>query len=318
MSRWCGSGTQAKVRRRVQEDEGDGEELAYFFADGDADAHIRVRPETVFHPRKADGFHLQACQHGFEMQYWRGATLSGSFWLPERPDQQRIDWFLASVGAPARAADPAAAAVPAELAAEPWAAPETPQEWLLRNERRLALAALTVFLVVAAWQEARIWRLQWNADAAAAALAQRNDELGSTLATRADARRLRRRNVDLARLLNMPSQARLMGLVHETLPDSAAQFQEWSYSQGDLDVVLQGPDIDPVAYVQAWNGLSIKWISARRKNPATSKSACRQGCERCAGVVGANKGGVGRQAAFARRRLVHCRHRARLLPARPG
>ena len=238
----------SQVRSRVQE--GDGEDMADFFDGVDAVDRIRVRPETVFHSRKANGFHLQTCQHGFEMQYWHDGALSGSFWLPERPDRQRIDWFLASVGASAGADEWTAAAIPAELAAEPWATPETPQEWLLRNERRLALAALATFLVVAAWQEARIWRMQWSADAAAAELAQRSEELGSTLATRAEVRRLHRRNVDLARFLNIPSQARLMGLVHETLPDATAQFQEWRYNQGDLNVVLNGPDIDPVAYVR--------------------------------------------------------------------
>ena len=234
----------SQIRQGASED--DGEDLADFFA-GD---HIRVCPETVFHPKKADGFHLQICHHGFEMQYWRGGALSGSFWLPERPDRQRVDWFLASVGETTRPADLAAAAMPAAFAAEPWATPETPQDWLLRNERRLAFAALATFLVVAAWQEARIWRLEWSSAAAAEESARRNAELGPTLATRDAVRRLRRRNADLARILNIPSQARLMGLVHETLPDAAAQFQEWRYSQGDLNVVLKGPDIDSVAYVQ--------------------------------------------------------------------
>ena len=238
----------SQVRSRPQE--GEAEDLADFFNGTDADDRIRVRPETVFHPQKANGFHLQACQHGFEMQYWRDGALGGSFWLPERPDRQRIDWFLASSGASAEADEATADAVPAALAAEPWATPETPQEWLLRNERRLALAALATFLFAAAWQEARIWRTQWSAAAAEVALARRNEELGSTLATRDEVRRLHRRNVNMARLLNIPSQARLMGLVHETLPDATAQFQQWSYNQGDLNMVLKGPDIDPVAYVQ--------------------------------------------------------------------
>ena len=246
---WFWDASQIRHRAgRAEED--DGEDVAAFFAGADAGDRIRVYPETVFHPKKADGFHLQTCQHGFEMQYWSGAALSGSFWLPERPDQQRIDWFLDSVGEAARPVGSAAAAVPAAFAAEPWATPETPQDWLLRNERRLAVAALATCLVVAAWQEARIWRLHWSAAAAAEDLAQRNAELGPTLATRDEVRRLRRRNVDLARILNIPSQAGLMGVVHETLPDTAAQFETWRYNQGDLKVIFKGPDIDSVAYVQ--------------------------------------------------------------------
>ena len=246
---WFWDASQLQPSHQEHEDEGVTDAgVADFFAD--AGDRIRVYPETVFHPKKADGFHLQTCQHGFEMQYWRDTVLRSSFWLPERPDQQRIDWFLTSVGEAASPADLAATALPAAFAAEPWATPETPQDWLLRNERRLALAALTTVLVVAAWQEARIWRLEWSAAAAAEDSARRTAELGSTLATRDAVRSLRRRNVDMARILNIPSQARLMGLVHETLPDATAQFQEWGYNQGDLNVVLKGPDIDSVAYVQ--------------------------------------------------------------------
>ena len=236
----------SQVRQPGAQKEND-EDLEGFF-DGAADT--RVRPETVFYPRKTDGFHVQECRHGFEMQRWRDGALSGSFWLPERPDQLHIERFLASVGEGATAADLAVAAVPGALASEPWATPETPQEWVLRNERRLALAALAAFLVAASWQEARIWRVQWNAAGAAALLAERNEKLGPTLALRDEVRQLHRRNVDLASLLNVPSQARLMGLVHETIPDAQAQFQQWSYNQGDLNLVLKGPDISPVAYVQ--------------------------------------------------------------------
>ena len=245
---WFWDASQVRNRSTLNED--DSEHWADFFEGDDVDDRVRVRPETVFHAKKENGFHLQECQHGFEMQYWRDGVLSSSFWLPEHPNRQRIDWFLSGVGESAQQDDWAAAAVPAAFAAEPWATPETPREWLLRNERRLALTTLATFLVVALWQEARIWRVHWSADAAAANLAQRNVELGPTLATREEARRLRRRNTDLAAILNAPSQARLMGLVHETLPDLSGEFQEWRYNQGDLNLVLKGPDIDPVAYVQ--------------------------------------------------------------------
>ena len=215
--------------------------------DGDG---VRVRPETVFHPQGQDGFRLQGCHHGVEMQYWRAGALLGSFWQRQAPDKQRIDWFFASVGESPGAGDYAADVAPPQPNVEPWATPETPREWLLRNERRLAAAALALIAAALLWQEARIWRVHWAAAAAAAQIAERGEEMGPTLAARDEARRLRRRNLDLAAILNAPSQARLMGLVHESLPDAEAEFRQWRYNQGDLAVELKGQAIDRVRYVQ--------------------------------------------------------------------
>ena len=211
--------------------------------------NARAVPETVFYPRKADGIHVQACQEGFELQYWQADVLTNSFWTPDEPDQARTDWFAASLGPPsARAGE--VATTPAHLAEEPWASPVTAPEWLIANERRLVATGLALFALAAVWQEARIWNAHWRNAAAEATLAAMQEDLGPVLNERNEYLGLRSRNVALGRILAEPSQAAVMKQVDAGIPNPEAQFQEWRYQQGDLKVVLSDPNADPVAYVR--------------------------------------------------------------------
>ena len=211
--------------------------------------NVRAVPETVFYPRKADGMHVQACQEGFELQYWQAGVLTNSFWTAVEPDQARADWFATSRGHPNAGAGEVETA-PANLADEPWASPVTAAEWLLANERRLVAAGLVLFVLATVWQEARIWNAHWRNSAAEAALAVMQEELGPVLNERNEYLRLRSRNAALARILAEPSQAAVMKQVDAGIPNPGAEFQEWRYQQGDLKVVLSDPDADPVAYVR--------------------------------------------------------------------
>ena len=216
---------------------------------GESAENVRAVPETVFYPRKADGLHVQACQEGFELQYWQADVLTNSFWTPNPPDQARADWFVASLGHAGVRADEFET-TPAHLADEPWASPVTAPEWLMANERRLVATGLVLFALAAVWQEARIWNAHWRNGAAETALTAMQDDLGPVLNERNEYLRLRSRNAALARILAEPSQAALMKQVDAGVPNPEAEFQEWRYQQGDLKVVLSDPNVDPVAYVR--------------------------------------------------------------------
>lgn len=220
-------------------------------------AAAHVLPETVFHPRQADGAYLINCttpagqdgqEEGAEMQFWRGGTLVDSFWSPEPPDAARQASFLQRHGLPAET--PVAAST-APLAAEPWASPVSPGDWLAAREWPLAVAATALLLAAALWHEARYWRVSAAAAAVEAEFDARQSELGPALAGRDELLRLRRRATAMRGVLAEPSQARLMGLVDQALPSPAARFQRWRYQQGELRLVVADPELDPLAYVQA-------------------------------------------------------------------
>ena len=208
---------------------------------------VRVRPETVFLPRKPDGVHLQACQEGVELQYWQHDVLRDAFWFPDRPDAERIDWFCRHRGLSAGLESEEAAGI----AVEPWSGRVGLREWLQTNERALAASVLTILVLVLAWQQARTWKIDYLADAAAVDLAQMESALGPALSARNELLGLRARNEKLAGLLNQPSQARILGLVDQAIPGESTRLHQWRYQQGELRFIVEDPNLDPIAYVRA-------------------------------------------------------------------
>ena len=213
-------------------------------------ARARVLPETVFHSRKTDGLHLQACREGFELQYWRSGVLADAFWFPDRPDVQNLRWFLDRQGTDAQGLESSTPApTGTELAPEPWPISLAPSEWFEANERILVASCLLAMILVAVWQEARFWKIHYLEQTVASELSRVQDALDPLLDARNELLRLRRTNRALSDLLREPSQARLMGLVDRALPGAQGQFREWRYQQRELTVIVEDPDLDPITYV---------------------------------------------------------------------
>ena len=222
-------------------------------AGADLGARVRILPETVFLARKPDGVHLQACREGFELQYWRADMLVDAFWFPDRPDERRLRWFLDRQEGDARAIP--LKSIPeapgAGVAPEPWSSARTPAEWIEANEGALVAACLLVLSLAVVWQESRFWKIYHLKGKVTTELARMQDELDPLLEARNELLRLRRTNRALSEILGTPSQARLMGLVDRAIPGAAAQFREWHYQQRELRVIVEDPDLDPIAYVRS-------------------------------------------------------------------
>ena len=215
-------------------------------------ATFRVLPETVFHSKKGDGLHLQACREGFELQYWRAGVLDDAFWFANRPNERDLRWFLDRQGADAHGSAPGRPAPEAAaFAPEPWPGTAIPGEWLATNERALVASCLVALVLVAVWQEARFWKLSFLERRVESELARVQDALAPLLDARNELLRLRRTNRALSGVLNEPSQAYLMGLVDRAIPGSEARFREWRYQQRELTVLVEDPDLDPIEYVHS-------------------------------------------------------------------
>lgn len=221
-------------------------------------ARARVLPETVFHAKKPDGVHLQACQEGFELQHWRAGVLEDAFWCPDHPDEREFGWFLDRQGIEARSAPPTVpAATDAGIATEPWSTSLMPGEWLAVNERALVATCLLALSLAVVWQEARFWKIRHLQETVTGELTRLQDELGPLLDARNALLRLRRTNRALSDILREPSQAHLMGLVDRALPSAAARFREWRYQQRELTVIVEDPDLDPIAYVRSLEAVPL-------------------------------------------------------------
>lgn len=205
-----------------------------------------ILPETLFRPHPQDGLCLQSCQEGYEIQHWRGGLLQGSHWSLEAPTAQRLAWFADRQGIDEAAEPP----LLDELLAEPWSSDLSPREWLLRNELRLAAALALIFSATLIWQEARHWKHGWVGDGFETSFAEIQEEVAPFMAARDGHRNLSGINQALTELLRRPSQAYLMGLVDQTVPNPEAKFVEWHYQQGELKVVVEDAQASPVEYVR--------------------------------------------------------------------
>lgn len=220
--------------------------------DSDNPDRVRVVPETVFYPRKTDGLHLQACREGFELQHWHANVLLDAFWFAERPDENQIDWFLARRGIETSAPDPKVPLTPASaFDPEPWAARVPPGEWVEANESALVAACVLALVTAALWQEVRFRKTAHLTSGATAAFARIQDEIAPLLEARNALVGLRRKNLALSALLAAPSQAQLMGEVDRALPSASAEFHEWRYQRGELAILVEDTDPDPISYVRA-------------------------------------------------------------------
>ena len=222
---------------------------------------IQVLPETMFYPKKPAGVHLQACREGFELQRWRAGVLVDAFWFPEHPHEGQWSWFIdrqepgSDVESEAHRAGSLVA--DSELAADPWPVSLPPREWIEVNERGVAGACFLAILLIVVWQEARIWNIRHLEEAAAMELMRNQAELGPLLEARNELLRLRRTNQALLDLLREPSQARIMSLVDGAIPSAEAKFREWRYQRGELRVVVEDPDLDPIAYVRSLEAVPL-------------------------------------------------------------
>jgi len=218
-----------------------------------ANASLRVLPETVFHPRKPDGLHLQPCREGFDLQVWHADRLLDAFWFPERPHERQVARFLGRLEGEARVGAPASVreAPGGTFAAEPWSTSLTLREWFEANERAVVSACMLALSLAVLWQEARFWKIRHFEREVAAELARMQDRLDPLLAARNELLGLRRTNRALSEILNEPSQAYLMTLVDRALPSAEAEFIEWHYQQRELELLIEDPDPDPIAYVRA-------------------------------------------------------------------
>ena len=94
-------------------------------------------------------------------------------------------------------------------------------------------------------------------ETAASELARMQDELGPLLEARNELLRLHQSNRALLDILREPSQAHLMGLVDRALPSAGAQFRVWRYQQRELKVIVEDPDLDPIAYVRSLEAVPL-------------------------------------------------------------
>lgn len=211
-------------------------------------------PETLLHPRGADGVTLQACVEGFEGQVWRGRRLLASRWWAERPDAaawlnfQRGASVQSPLPLPAQAADAAALDTP-------WAWPTTPQGW--REAQRLRWHAgvggvALLLLLPTLWFGHGWWQSKTQTDRLQLQANQLEQELQPVLRVRSDALQGLATLEDMNLLLNRVAPLDLLAHLSRQLPADGAVLRQLEWEGKRLRLVLAVPArASRAAYVKA-------------------------------------------------------------------
>jgi hypothetical protein len=217
-----------------------------------------VWPETFFRPPMTDGARLSAMLDGFEGQVWRQGALSSTRWWPAMPSP--ADWmiFLRTSGIDLSQL-PRALPAPteSELLELPWTMDNQTVGgiWgLVQNDRGAAIAATVVaapFLYLAA-QAGVLGIGTMRAEAAISGMSTANQSL------RAE-RNAALVNLDAIEaylaLAPQKSQFELIAAAANLLRDKKISVGEWTYDNGNLEVMLQSDrPIEAPYYIELFEG----------------------------------------------------------------
>ncbi len=216
---------------------------------GHAPADAEVLPESLFRGEPRDeGVELLRVSDGVEGRVWRnGQLLASRHWRGE-PDRDEWAAFLRGVGRLGDLERPAVDEAP--LRDQAWThRPLEELKDLLRSEKHLATAAMTVLGAVLVWQlvalavvRAEVDRLQREYDA-------RYAELGDILDSSAEARRLLRFSRQVADAQDLPSQLAMMATVSELLHPGAT-LGAWDFNGDTVTVAIGNAEWELPRYVR--------------------------------------------------------------------
>ncbi len=215
-----------------------------------------VAPESVFLPEKTEGLYVQACQAGYDLQFWQRGVLLGSQWHSSAPNETEQQLFLRSFGH-ANSGLAAVEYVNISWLEQPWAKDFAWREWFDTNEWRMGGVAVAVLIVVLLWQEGRYWHATLKADQYSQRVQELSTSLEPLIAARSEIQKLQSWNKLLVSALARPHQVQLMNLVDAALPSGNARFKEWHYQQGSLDMVIEDETAVPVEYIKRLQDVSL-------------------------------------------------------------
>jgi hypothetical protein len=218
---------------------------------GHAPADAEVLPESLFRgePRD-DGVELLRVSDGVEGRVWRnGQLLASRHW---RTEPGHVEWaaFLRGVGRLGDLEPPAL--VEAPIRNQAWThRPLEELKDLVRSEKHLATAAMTVLGAVLVWQlvalavtERDLRQLELRYD-------DRYAELGNILEASGEARRIRRFAERVAAAQGFPSQLELMASVQDLLHPGAT-LNAWEFDGSSVTVSLSNTSWELPEYVRAF------------------------------------------------------------------
>jgi len=208
-----------------------------------------ARPESLFHPSLSDGFQWLVCAQGYEMQYWKEGALVQSSWSLEQPSDVQLEQFQRGCGA--LAAPLAWQHQDLQWLPRSWAEkPFWTRENLLSEPVLAPMLAgfLSLWLIVALGLGlGGYWRLSSLEDR----VALQREQLQELLQLRESAMEQQASNQYLLALLDQSTQLDVAAELYGRLSAVPFRILDWQYQRGQLKLILQQPELDSRAVLEA-------------------------------------------------------------------
>ncbi len=208
-----------------------------------------VLPESLLHSPYVQGFRLQACLNGWEMQYWDAANLRHTRWLSLRPDARAQADFVRTCGFSLDQVEWAEA--DANLLPCPWN--EKPF-WSKENLTSEPVATKLIAGVLFAWVTLEFGMglgTQIKQYYLAASVSAQNEAMSDLVSQRDGALRQKEFNQAISELTAAPTPLFIAAEVHKCLAVFDFSILDWQYQRGQLVVILQKEGLDTRALIES-------------------------------------------------------------------
>ncbi len=208
-----------------------------------------VLPESLLRSPFAQGFRMQPCLNGWEMQYWDATNLRHTRWLLQRPDACEQADFVRTCGYSLEQVKWVEAGT--DLLPRPWSEKPFWTKETLTNEK---IATKLIAGVLVAWVFLELGLglgTQIKSSWLAAQVADKNEAMMDLVNQRDGALRQQEFNQAIGQLVSAPSPLFLSAQVHQCLADFDFAILDWQYQRGQLVLLLQKEGLDTRALIES-------------------------------------------------------------------
>ncbi|WP_151033220.1 hypothetical protein [Cellvibrio sp. KY-GH-1] len=206
-------------------------------------------PEPLLRQPQTDGFYLQTCLFGWDMQYWLSGELRHTRWTPSKPDARVQTDFVRQCGKTIQGVDWVELAP--DLLSRPWS--EKPF-WTRETLTQEKIASKLIAAVLIAWACLELglgFGTEIKSSWLAAQVAEKNEAMMDLVSQRDGALRQQEFNQAVSELVSTPSPLFLSAQVNQCLAKFDFALLDWQYQRGQLIVVLQKEGLDTRALIES-------------------------------------------------------------------
>lgn len=206
-------------------------------------------PETLLRQPQADGFYLQPCLTGWDMQYWLTGELLHTRWLPSKPDIRLQADFVRHCSQSIQ--DASWIELDSSLLDRPWSEKPFWTRETLTSEK-IATKLITGVLVAWVFLELGLGvGTEIKSSWLTASVAEKNEAMADLVGQRDGALRQQEFNQAINQLLGAPTPLFLSAQVHQCLAGIDFAILDWQYQEGQLILLLQKDGLDTRTLIES-------------------------------------------------------------------